>query len=247
MTGWMAWTYHDADGTPVFQHYRVGTNAGRGKRYGYRYPATFRDGRVSEWVWQKHPLADTLIYRLPVVLANPREPLWLCEGERDADEFLDRGVLASCHHGGAGKFTSDQAARLLQHRGLITLVVDRDEAGAYDVCRRFDLLRAIGIPADRLRAVVGLPGHRGADARDHFEAGYGIADFEAVPLDLLREVAASITPAMFDADGYCTPEEVEQLRRWKPKIVPAATPHNHRRHEEAAVTSGGSSSDPATS
>lgn len=216
----MKWWYHDAEGTPIFQHYRVNDpSSPRGKRYGYRYPTRIEDKVVLDWDWHKHPLADSLIYKLPLVLANPRKRLYFTEGERCADEFLNRGLLATSHHGGAGKFTQAMADSLAGHRGRIVLVADRDPQGAYDVCRRFDLLRGVGIPAIRLRVVYGLISHPGADARDHFDAGYGVEDFERVSLRKMRELAATVTPATFTDDGYCTPEEIEQLRNWRPEVV----------------------------
>ncbi len=215
----MAWTFHDRDGRAVFQHYRVRTNDGRGKRYGYRYPARFQNGAVVEWIWRKPPVADSLIYRLPVVLANSRDTLWLCEGERDASEFIVRGLLASSHHGGAGKFTDAQAESLAGHRGEIVLVADRDEAGAYDVVRRFDRLRSVGVPAAQLRVVHGRPAHKGADARDHFNAGYAVSDFQQADIAKLRDVAADATSTVFSEAGYLTPEELADLKHWRPVTI----------------------------
>jgi hypothetical protein len=223
MSRWIKWWYHDENGKPVFQHYRIDDpDSPRGKRYGYRYPTKVRDNVVHEWDWTKHPLADSLIYRLHWVLANPTEPLFVTEGERDADEFLSRGYLATSHHGGANKFTPQQAEWLRGHKGDITLVADRDAAGAYDVCRRYDLLRAVGIPASRLAIVRGVPRKVGADARDHFEAGYTVEDFRPVSLPALRKVAATATPSNSAGSwpDACTPEEIEQAKTWRPKTVP---------------------------
>lgn len=222
MTKWMTWWYHDEDGGPIFQHYRVSDPGHpRGKRYGYRTPRVVRNNVVLEWEepYRKHPLADTLIYRLPLVLSDRHQQLWITEGERDADELLHRRVLATCVHGGAGKWTEAQAAWLAGHRGAVVLVADNDPAGAYDVCRRYDLLRDVGIPAKRLRVREVAPTHPGADLRDHLDAGYKLRDLRRGSLARLRELAAGVTPATFAADGYCTPEEIEQLKSWKPTVV----------------------------
>jgi hypothetical protein len=209
----MAWTYHDDNSRAVFQHYRVEDPADpRGKRYGYRVPVAFRNGVVKEWDYRKPAIADSLIYRLPLVLANPDARLLLVEGERDACALLQRRILASSHHGGAGKFTEAMAKSLAGHRGRIVLVADNDAAGAYDVCRRFDLLRAVGIPAARLRVREVVPAHAGADMRDHLAAGYRLRDLRRADLGRLREVAAAATTTTFTGCGYVAPE----IKRWRP-------------------------------
>src|SRR5262245_7304364 len=118
MSKWLEWTYHDRAGKAVFQTYRVTDRSSpRGKRYGYRYPEVVVGHQVTEWVWQKHPKADTLLYRLPLVLANPDADLLSVEGERDVDAAVrPKLALATSHHGGAGKFTEAQAQSLAGHR-----------------------------------------------------------------------------------------------------------------------------------
>src|SRR5687768_9192782 len=138
----LTWTYHAADRTPLFQHYRrvrrPTADDSRTKTYGYRYSAVpgMRVGGSVGWIWRKHSDADAILYRLPVVLAQPDHTLVLTEGERDCLEFVERRQLASCHHGGAGKFTDEQAQSLAPHRGDFVLVADRDLAGAWDVTER---------------------------------------------------------------------------------------------------------------
>jgi hypothetical protein len=215
----MKWWYHDANGAAVFQHYRItDPDDPRGKRYGYRYPKTIKGRVVTEWCYQKPPIADSLMYRLPWVLGNPDERLLLAEGERDADAALRLGVLASSHHGGAGKFTEAMAESLASHRGRIVLVADNDPAGAYDVCRRYDLLRAVGIPAKRLRVREVVPTHRGADLRDHLEAGYRLRDLRNADLDRLREVATTRAGDPSDGSWPWDADEPGWIEQWKANL-----------------------------
>lgn len=217
MSRLMRWWYHDGEGRGVFQHYRrTDPSDPRGKRYGYRYLVGDND-----WKYAKPPGADRLIYRLPLVLANPDATLYLTEGERDADALLiPKIALASCHHGGAGKFTEQQADSLARHRGLIVLVADNDPAGAYDVCRRYDLLRAVGIPASRLRVREVRPSHPGADLRDHLKVGHRLRDLRRADLDRLREVADSSTGrGSYGSWPRVTPEEIADLKNWRPTRV----------------------------
>jgi hypothetical protein len=206
----MAWWYHDSRGRRVFQHYRVDEpDKPRGKRYGYRYLIGDND-----WCYTKPARADSLVYRLPLVLANPDATLAAVEGERDADRGLEAGVLTTCHHGGAGKFTVAQAESLARHRGPFLLVADNDPAGAGDVCRRYDLLRGVGIPAKRLRVREVVPRHPGADLRDHLDAGYAFGDLKPADLDRLREIATTATGHYSEGSWPCVGEPgwVEQWR-----------------------------------
>jgi hypothetical protein len=231
----MEWTYRDASGKPIFQHYRKAINGGRKKRYGYRYPIDHSEatGRVYAWEYRKHPLADTLLYRLPHLLANRRADLRWTEGERDCEALVESfGVLATSHHGGAGKATPKQAEWLRGRKGRIFLVADRDPAGTYDVVRRYDLLRAVGIPKKRLRIVWPVPAFKGADARDHIEAGFGLDDFVPVKIDRLREEAATVIPDRGSGNGSfpdwwvpqeewdLTPDELEAFKSMPVRVEP---------------------------
>lgn len=232
MTGWMKWWYHDANSRRVFQHYRKDRTPTpddpRTKAYGYRYlVAVPGQTVVGEWVDRKPPGADSLIFRLPLVLDNRDELLLLAEGERCACAALNRGVLASTHHGGAGRFSEAMAESLARHRGRIDLVADNDPAGALDVCRRLDLLRAVGIPAKRLRVLEVTPTHKGADLRDHLEAGYPLSDLRSADVDRLRGVAVTTTGATSEGSWGVSPGEVADLKRWRPEVVPRR-PRNGR-------------------
>ena len=217
----MAWTFHDANARPIFEHYRVTTDQSRGKRYGYRHPLKIGSGgHVEDWCYRKPQGADSLLYRLPSILRHPWQELWLTEGERDADALVAAGVLASSHHQAAGHFTEAQAESIAGHRGQIILVVDRDLPGAYDAARRYDLLRAVGLPAARLSLVHGRVWRRGADARDHFEAGHGLKDFVKLDIGLMHDLASQATPADYTDAGYfgLTPDELSDFRQhgWQP-------------------------------
>jgi hypothetical protein len=101
------------------------------------------------------------------------------------------------------------------------LVADNDPAGASDVCRRYELLRAVGIPAKRLRVREVVPRHPGADLRDHLEAGYRLKDLRAADLDRLREVAASATGDFSEGswpDEFTPEEKAWDPKKWRPSL-----------------------------
>jgi hypothetical protein len=201
--------YHDLNGREVFQHpkWRLDPpERGRSKKSTYRWRT--RPGHV--WINRKPPGADAVLYRLPELLVEvgisswaPACEVWWCEGERDADTLAGLGLVATSHHQGAEVgATIEQAQWFAGYRGTVVLAVDRDAPGAVDAVRRYDLLRAVGIPSRRLRLVRTPLRKRGADVSAHVEAGLPLADLVTVPIGRMRLLAARATPADFRRAGY---------------------------------------------
>jgi putative DNA primase/helicase len=150
-----AYEYRDAGGKLV---YRVLRNANK----------NFSQQRLEngEWVW-KGP-EKKLLYRLPELLAaDPDQPVFIPEGEKDVDETLRAwGLVATTNSGGAGKFSQDNEA--LRGRLVVTLE-DNDPAGAAhvpDVARKLKGVarRVVNLKLD------GLPPH--GDVTDWKRAGH---------------------------------------------------------------------------
>ena len=59
--------------------------------------------------WEKGaPKGPKIPYRLPeLVQASSQEPVFICEGEKDANSVADLGLIATCNSGGAKKWTPD--------------------------------------------------------------------------------------------------------------------------------------------
>ena len=201
--------YHDEHGREVFQHvrWRLDPPEPRAKMFTYRW----RHAPDHVWVNTKPEGADRLLYRLPELLAvlPTVDAVWWPEGEKCAEAIRARGAVATSHHGGAGKVSEDQAAWLTGYRGIVNLVADRDLPGAACAVRRYDLLRAVGIPARRLRILVAADRitpdtkHPGTDAADHL--GYwflGLDDFENVPIDTARKYAKKTAKQHYADAGY---------------------------------------------
>lgn len=138
-----------------------------------------------------HDYFHGLLFNLPLLLADP-PTVALTEGEKDSCALVDVGVPALSHWQGAQNFTEGQAERFRGYRGHIDLLADADPAGAADVIRRYDLLRAVGIPTGRMRIVLAAPGHK--DAADHLAAGHALNEFREWPIDAMREVAKAAPP-----------------------------------------------------
>jgi hypothetical protein len=167
---------------------------GRDKTFGYYYHSE-RGSKIK----QKPPYANHYLYHLeeidPALASHSPSPIYWCEGEKDADAVRSVGGMGTSHHQGAGKVTLEQAQCLYhgapRHPGLhgpgrsynarwIILVADLDDAGAFDVLLRHNLLVEEGFQGrlDIVRAAAGK------DAADHIAAGYSLAQF--VPADMIK-------------------------------------------------------------
>ena len=143
--------YQDTDGSLVLQVCRY---AEPEKTFRQRRPARsdddskkIRDG----WVWSAD---DVLVvpYRLPDLLARPDEPVFVVEGEKDADRLRSIGLLATCNAGGASKWTADHSRHLAGR--VVYVLPDNDDPGRAHAA---GVARSLHGVASEVR-VVDLPG-----------------------------------------------------------------------------------------
>lgn len=158
--------YTTADGTPLFDVVRYEPKTFRQRR---RNP----DGSLPDNPWNMDGV-DRVLYRM-VELSWAKEkglPVYICEGERDAHAAMEHGLVATCNPGGAGKWQRSYSAYLAGTPCYI--VADRDEPGLKHARAVEEDLRSFA------PCKIVLPAE-GKDLRDHFAAGYGVADL--VPLE----------------------------------------------------------------
>lgn len=114
--------YTDEQGNLLFQKLRYVDGSGK-KTFRQRKP----DGRGG---WE-YSLGDTpkVLYNLPTVITGVKEgyPIWVVEGEKDADTLTDMGIIATTMPGGAGKWLPIHTEALAG--GEIVVVTDNDEPG----------------------------------------------------------------------------------------------------------------------
>jgi hypothetical protein len=114
--------YRLKDGAPYLCVHRLADKSG--------FPQYHWDGE--KWISGK-PKGPKIPYRLPELMkAAPGTRIWICEGEKDADNLANLGFVATCNSEGAEegtgkKFTSDLAPYFKDHHCFV--LEDNDAKG----------------------------------------------------------------------------------------------------------------------
>lgn len=155
--------WRDAEGNPVLRHTKY-VDAEGVKHFPWDTWIDFHNGTKPRWYKGKDPsVVAPLLYPMPeFVKANRSEHVHIVEGEADQEAAQAAGLLAVTA-GPAGAFGREQARLFKGWRGHVTIVRDRDLAGAAGALKAYDALRAVGIPATRLRIARGRVKGEGAD------------------------------------------------------------------------------------
>jgi hypothetical protein len=171
--------YRDADGNPYLRVQRTAQK----KFWQHHWTGSG---------WQKGaPRGPRIPYRLPELLAaDPAKPVFIVEGEKDADRLASLGFLATTSSGGSnGKWTAELNSHFAGR--IVRLLPDNDEPGAKYVEKIAEHLHGV---AASLR-IVELPGlgerttSGGKDVSDWLELG-NIAE----TLDALADEAPEWSP-----------------------------------------------------
>jgi hypothetical protein len=178
------------------------------------FPGERWDRESGSWVGGKGALKGVphYPYRLPELnAADPDEPVFIAEGEKDAENVAALELIATTNAGGAGKWTSD-LNKWFAGRHVI-LLADNDEAGRMHVAKIATMLD--GIVSDIVTVhFPELP--TGGDVSDWLEQGYGKAEL------LERVKAERANPSERDRLIYVTAcdEEMEAIEWfWKDRIA----------------------------
>jgi hypothetical protein len=91
------------------------------------FPTQHWDKNNGRWVYGWPSTA--IPYRLPELLAAPvTEPVWFCEGEKDADNVAALGLIATTNPGGAGKW-QPELTQWFKGKHQVNILEDNDGAG----------------------------------------------------------------------------------------------------------------------
>lgn len=148
--------YTDEEGELLFQTVRW-----EPKDFSQRQP----DG--DGWKWDLQGVRRVL-YRLPELMAaDPAKPVFIVEGEKDADRLWDEGLVSTTNPMGAKKWLPEYSG-FLNDRHAVT-IQDNDPDGAAHVEKVVNSLYGL---SESIR-VVNLPGlPKGGDVSDWLNDGY---------------------------------------------------------------------------
>jgi hypothetical protein len=156
--------YLDKDGKPYLKTTRKAD--AKGKK---TFPQQRWDG--SKWVWgAPNP---KIPYRLPELIAAPMDaPVWICEGEKDAESVAALGFIATTNSEGAGKGKWTADLNKWFARRMVYILEDNDATGRAHVNEVASALKAI---AQEIKIVEfrDLPEHEGVSywlAQGHTKA-----------------------------------------------------------------------------
>lgn len=167
------YVYTDQHGTEVF---RVVRKPGKRFSQGHRVNG--------EMLWTLKGVTR-YPYKLHEVIAGVAagQHIWIAEGEKDVEALRERGLVATCNNGGAGKWADEFSTWFVDAN--VTIVADNDENGAAHANHvRESLLAAGALSVGIVKAKAGK------DAYDHLVVhGYRLEDFVvAVPAVPTRKV-----------------------------------------------------------
>lgn len=125
--------YRDADGALLFEVVRYDPKGFSQRR---------ADGATRD-IFTGEGAAPRVLFRLPELLAaDPSSPVYVAEGEKDAETLAARGIVATCNPHGAGKWrlVAEHAREVLAGRDVI-IIADADAPGRAHAREVADALR----------------------------------------------------------------------------------------------------------
>jgi len=185
--------YYDEDGTLLYTVERIEPGYD-GKRKSFRQSAPGRRGPGAMQGVRRVP------YHLPAIIAAiaAGQPIWLCEGEKDADAVIAAGACATTNSGGAEAW--EPAFNTWLTDAKVIICIDRDQAGINRGRKLYDQLRNV------TNTVAIVQPATGKDIHDHLEAGKTLNDVEKVTRTDLDNALLDLT------NTPTTPEQPTTLR-----------------------------------
>ncbi len=138
-------------------------------------------GEDEQWEWNLKGVRRVL-YRLPEVMqaVAQGQPVYITEGEKDADRLVAEGVCATCNPLGAGRWKEEYADFFFGARVII--VADRDEPGRAHANRIKESIQG------KAGAIWVVQAKVGKDASDHLDAGLKLEELQPLKERLRRGV-----------------------------------------------------------
>jgi len=150
------------------------------------------------------PAGPKIPYRLPELLARPDDPVFVVEGEKDADRLIDAGLIATTSSEGAGKWTASCASYL--HGRDVFVIPDNDDPGRLHAQIVIDTL-----PGASLLVLPELP--LKGDVSDWLDQGNTASDLMDLALNPPEPEPAPISPLAPTLYTWTEPHEIPR-REW---------------------------------
>lgn len=161
--------YVDENGDELFQKVRFANKKGVHRHF--EKDLINDDGTRGGYVWNIQGIRNVL-YNLPAVLAN--EVIYLCEGEKDADNLTARGLVGTTNNCGAVSW-QDVFTETLRGK-VVVICQDNDDAGKKRTQRLIQKLTPV-VKELRLFIPKNVPAH--GDVTDWIEAGGDVKEIFA--------------------------------------------------------------------
>ena len=162
--------YHRADGTPTYQVVRMSD-----KSFRQRQPDPNKPGK---WIWNLSGV-ERVPYHLPeLIAAQPSATVFIAEGEKDVDNLIALGAVATTNPGGAGKWR-DEFSEVLKGRSVVALA-DCDEAGRRHAQQVAVSVSSVAASTKVVQEYTGLESIEKADVSDWIAIGKTLDDLYAL-------------------------------------------------------------------
>lgn len=188
-------------------------------------PKSFRQRRPegNGWKWSVKGVRQ-VPYRLPELLARPNDPVFIVEGEKDADRLVALGLLATCNAAGAGKWTDKHSEHLANRRVIV--LPDNDDAGHDHAEKVRTSLEAVGAQV-RVVALPSLPAK--GDVSDWLEGG----NTKEQLLALLQSHDHDIAPTSPTATPEFAPVDDDGEKQAQTDLIVAFVQQHHELFHDA--------------
>lgn len=203
------YSYTDENGVELFQKYRTRTKKGLHRRRNPN-PKCKKD----EWIYN---IKDTrnVLYNLPKVLEN--DVIYICEGEKDADNLNKLGLCATTNNAGALSWR-DSFTQSLKGKEVI-VCQDNDKAGEMRTAKLFTELSGV-VNSFRVFTPPGVPEH--GDVTDWLDIGGDAQDINIIAIDYKEKKVSALKESQ-EKYQEKVKENKEQKPRGKKERIPDAS------------------------
>jgi len=162
--------YVRPDDSMIFQVVRMSDKSFRQRRPDPEKP--------DNWIWDMSGI-ERIPYRLPeLITALPSAPVFVTEGEKDVDNLIGLGAVATTNPGGAGKWRAEYS-EYLKDRSVVILA-DQDATGRRHAGQVAASVSRVAASVKVIESYPGLESAEKADVSDWISTGRTLDDLYAL-------------------------------------------------------------------